>query len=123
MRKNFKNCLLIATDIVELIFILQPHGYNKSYTQNKNDLRTNFLIENKKLNDKQSSKLIDKYYKNLINIYSKQKIVFFNAELCINNKNLYDIFYDRYHFTKKGSKEIANCIDDFIKNHNQKKGI
>ena len=119
-----KNYFLVANRYqVELIFILQPHGYNKSYTQNKNDLRTNFLIENKKLNDEQSFKIIDKYYKNLINIYSKQKIVFFNAEFCINKKNLYDLFYDRYHFTKKGSKAFANCLDRFIKNHNLKKGI
>jgi lysophospholipase L1-like esterase len=124
--KNLKELLLFEKQIikdylilgrkhqVEIIFILQPHGYNNSYSQNAN-LITNFVIDNKKLSQEQSLKLINNYYEILINLYNNFNVNHFDAETCIAKKKLTDLFYDRLHFTKKGSKMFANCLDDYVK--------
>ena len=96
---------------ISLIMLTQPHAFIDDYTPPIQDLRVTPIWQGAKLTLQQTSVLIE-----LINVQTKisaqeRGVKFIDLAKCIGTNEVGPLLFDSVHYTLKGSRTVAECIN------------
>ena len=95
----------------KIIILTQPSSYYKNFKAYQYDLRTKPIIGGKTLTIEQAYNLFKFYNELTIEVAQSLNLSFVDINKCFDKKNTSDLFYDSFHFTVKGSKYFAKCLN------------
>lgn len=97
---------------LSVTYLTQPHAFDEDFTPYADDLRLYPVYKGKKMTLLQASMAMD-----VINAHTREAASLFghkviDVEACFRGKPLGGLFYDSVHYTLKGSRQFAQCVDN-----------
>lgn len=100
---------------VELIMLTQPHAYTDTYTPPIQDLRITPVWKGGRLSILQTAELMG-LVNNQTRIFSERNgIRVIDLARCLATEKAGPLFFDSVHYSFEGSRKVADCINQNIK--------
>jgi hypothetical protein len=100
---------------VNLIFLTQPNSYREDFRAFHHDLRLFPVYNNKKMTLEQAARvmeILNDQNRELARALNRQLI---DTEACFSSLDPGPLFYDSIHYTVRGSRQFAECVNNFLK--------
>jgi hypothetical protein len=100
---------------VNLIFLTQPNSYRKDFRPFHDDLRLFPVYNKKKMTLEQAAlvmKILNNQNRKLARALNRQLI---DVEACFSSLDPSPLFYDSIHYTVRGSRQFAECVNNILK--------
>jgi hypothetical protein len=96
---------------LKLYLLTQPHSFREDYASSTHDLRLFFLINKKRISLRQSAHLMEMVNNHTRSVARKYGVDLIDVEMCFQKAaDISQLFYDSFHYTKKGSIYFVNCL-------------
>jgi hypothetical protein len=100
---------------LNLIFLTQPNSYRMDFRAFHDDLRLFPVYNNKKMTLEQAArvmKILNDQNRELARVLNRHLI---DTEACFSPFDPSPLFYDSIHYTVRGSRQFAECVNNFLK--------
>lgn len=99
----------------ELVILTQPHAYFSQFKPFQHDLRVFPVISSKRLSLEQSHWIMQEF--NSLTLAASRELGLKNIDVagCMEKHDPTDLFYDSVHFTDAGSKQLAKCLNESMR--------
>jgi UDP-N-acetylenolpyruvoylglucosamine reductase len=96
---------------LKLYLLTQPDSFREDYSPSMQDLRLFFLINGKRASLRQSAQLMEMVNNHTRSVARKYGVTLIDVEASfLKSADMSQLFYDSFHYTKKGSIYLANCL-------------